>query len=196
MNDRDTLDRFNSYRERVDALVGAVSVAEDIEPRERGDGRVAALVYAGTPGPGYVTGFTYGLSLVPRPDWGAVARELAITVRSDDVEWCRVPARIVAALRGLGPSFRSGEVFGHVGRYVADSAMNSVVLGSPVIGGAGPLDLASGRGATGEADLVEILGVYPIHATEREYVQTHGAEALWRLGWDRVDPGRPSAVRT
>ncbi|WP_338931291.1 hypothetical protein WEB32_11235 [Streptomyces netropsis] len=194
MTHRDTLDRLDRYRERLDALVGATSVTCDIDPRARADGRVLAVSYLGTPAPGWVTGFSYGLSLSRHPDWGRAARELTITVRSEDVEWSRVPARMVAALRGMCP-FRPRQVLGHAEPYVEGSVMNSAVLGDPVIdGGSGLLDLSPSEGYSRENDLVEFVGVYPIHSSERDFVYSRGFNEFWSMEWDRVDPGREPVV--
>ncbi|MFB6979140.1 suppressor of fused domain protein [Streptomyces scopuliridis] len=190
MVNHDTLDRFDRYCELLDSLTGAKPVISDVEPRVAGDGPVRAVSYIGVPEPGYVTGFTYGLSLSSHPDWGSRGRELSITVRSDDVEWSRVPARVVAALRGICP-FNSGQVLGYMEPYVEGSAMNSIVLAEPAVEcGSGLLDLGRGEVDAKRRDLVEIVGAYPIYSSEREFVYSHGFDAFWGLGWDRFDPAR------
>ncbi|MEU0671282.1 suppressor of fused domain protein [Streptomyces sp. NPDC006172] len=187
---RDTLDRFDRYCELLSALTGVEPVISDVEPRVRGDGPVRAISYIGTPEPGYVTGFTYGLSLSSHPDWGTKGRELCVTVRSGDVEWSQVPARVVAALRGICP-FNPGQVLGYKEPYVADSSMNSIVLAEPAVElGSGPLNLGDIEGGARMLDLVEVVGAYPIHSSEREFAYSHGFDALWSLAWDRFDPAR------
>lgn len=192
MNDRDTDERFLRYREQLDALTGSRSTVYEIEPRVPEDGRVLAVAYTDTPEPGHVTGFTYGLSLVRHRDRPLDARELSIIVRSDDVEWARVPAKSVAALRGMC-AYDPGQAVGYMKRYVENSAMSSIVLAEPAgPWKPGPIALKQG-GAPGpqDTDLVEIVGVYPVHASERDYVYSHGIDALWQLDWDRFDPLRP-----
>ncbi|MCA2203345.1 suppressor of fused domain protein [Streptomyces griseoincarnatus] len=190
MAGRDTLDRFGRYCELLDSLTGVKPVISDVEPRVVEDGPVRAISYIGTPEPGYVTGFTYGLSLYGHPDWGPTGRELCITVRSGDVEWSQVPARVVAALRGICP-FTPGQVLGYKEPYVGGSSMNSIVLAKPALElGSGPLDLGSVEGGAKVLDLVEIVGAYPIHSSEREFAYSHGFDALWSLKWDRFDPAR------
>ncbi|NEA17363.1 suppressor of fused domain protein [Streptomyces halstedii] len=182
-----TPDRVGRYRDRLDALVGAAAEVQAIDPREPADGPVLALAYHDIPEPGHVTGFSYGLSLTTGPARG---RELTLTVRSDDPAWCGVPAAVAAALRGLCP-FRPGIVLGHAGPYVTTSAMNSVVLGSPAYDRATrPLDI----GTEGSEDLIDFVGLFPIHASERELAYSQGADALWSLDWDRTDPGRAPVV--
>ncbi|MFD8614647.1 suppressor of fused domain protein [Streptomyces sp. NPDC059631] len=194
MVDRDTRGRFARYCELLDSLTGATPVISDITPRVVGDGPVRAVSYIGTPEPGYVTGFTYGLSLSSHSDWGTRGRELSITVRSDDVEWSRVPARIVAVLRGICP-FTPGQVLGYMEPYVGGSPMNSVVLAEPACEyGPGVLDLSHDEVDAKRRDLVEIVGTYPIHSSEREFVYSHGFDAFWSLKWDRFDPARAPVV--
>ncbi|MER8091798.1 suppressor of fused domain protein [Streptomyces goshikiensis] len=184
------LDRFDRYCELLDSLTGATPVISDVEPRVAADGPVRAISYIGVPEPGFATGFTYGLSLSSHPDWGSRGRELSITVRSDDVEWSRVPARVVAALRGICP-FNSGQVLGYVEPYVEGSTMNSIVLAEPAAEcGSGLFDLSRDEVDSKRRDLVEIVGAYPIYSSEREFVYSHGFDAFWSLGWDRFNPVR------
>ncbi|MET9744664.1 suppressor of fused domain protein [Streptomyces ardesiacus] len=190
MTGHDTLDRFGRYCELLDSLTDVKPVISDVEPRAIGDGPVRAISYIGTPKPGYVTGFTYGLSLSSHPDWGSRGRELSITVRSGDIEWPQVPARVVAALRGICP-FNSGQVLGYQEPYVEGSSMNSIVLAEPALElGSAPLDLGGMSDGVKVPDLVEIIGAYPIHSSEREFAYSHGFDALWSLAWDRFDPMR------
>lgn len=191
---RDSLDRFGRYRDLLDLLAGVPSVVSSVEPRVVEDGPVRAISYLGFPEPGYITGFTYGLSLFGHPDWGQRGRELSITVRSDDFEWSQVPARVVAALRGICP-FDLRQVLGYMEPYVASSSMSSIVLAkSAVEPDSGVLDLGlevdRGRGV----DLVEIVGTYPIYSSERDFVQACGFDDLWGLDWDRFDPARLPVV--
>ncbi|MFI9757978.1 suppressor of fused domain protein [Streptomyces sp. NPDC051963] len=190
MSGHGTRDRFGRYCELLDSLTGATSVISDVEPRVIGDGPVRAISYIGTPEPGYVTGFTYGLSLSRHADWGERGCELSITVRSGDVEWAQVPARVVAALRGICP-FNPGQVLGYKEPYVGGSFMSSIVLAEPALElGAGSLDLGGEEGGAKVPDVVEIFGAYPIHSSEREFAYLRGFNALWGLDWDRFDPTR------
>jgi hypothetical protein len=58
--------------------------------------------------------------------------------------------------------------------------MNSVLLGPPAV--------TSDYGGT------DIVGMYPVYASERDFVRRSGFAALWNLTWDRIDPGRRPAV--
>jgi len=194
MNTRDIPDRLSSYLEYLAAVTRAEPAIHHFMPVDQESGRVLAATYANFPNPGYVTGFTYGLSLVDKPDWAAARRELCITVRSDDMEWTKIPSRMVASMRGIC-SFNRGQALGYAGVFVEESRMSSVLLAEPVVSLGGELvDLTSIKPYSREPDLVEIIGVYPIYASERDLVYSSGFDALWNLPWDRVDPMRLPAA--
>jgi hypothetical protein len=71
--------------------------------------------------------------------------------------------------------------------------MSSVVLAQPAVPASNNVvDLSeSGR----VDDLVEIVGVYPIYASERDFAYSQGFGALWNLPWDRFDPSRRPVVQ-
>ncbi|MFD0636467.1 suppressor of fused domain protein [Catenulispora yoronensis] len=147
---------------------------------------ITAVVYVDVPAPGYVTGFTYGLSEVDPHDGFSMGCEISMTVRSVDTQWAMVPASMVSALWGIG-SFRVGRVIGSSRALVEGSSMTSVLLAeSPdvVNGGVVPID----DGA------VAIIGAYPIHASEKEFIGQNGFDTFWALTWDRYDPLRSSTV--
>ncbi|MEV6774726.1 suppressor of fused domain protein [Streptomyces syringium] len=193
MDEREYLRRFERYRERLDSLMGAVSEVAEIIPRVPEDGPVFSLSYYGLPTSAHITGYSYGLSLVHRPEWGACGRELSITVLSGEKGWAQVPAQIVAALRGWGP-FRRGEVLGHVKPYVKESAMNGIIIGEPSSDAIKSVDLTISDCPAKQADAVEILGVYPIHSSEFRFVRENGSEAFWELAGNLVDPKRPPVI--
>ncbi|GAA4518244.1 hypothetical protein GCM10023191_092090 [Actinoallomurus oryzae] len=49
----------------------------------------------------------------------------------------------------------------------------------------------SGDSAPEGRDMAEMVGVYPIYASERDLVYAAGFDVLWNLDWDRFDPARP-----
>ncbi|OLZ68346.1 hypothetical protein AVW11_12745 [Streptomyces amritsarensis] len=161
-------------------------------PRVPADGQVVSVTYADKPESGFVTGVTYGLSLLV--DSPASGRELCITMHSDDPRWAMVPAITVAALRGLCP-FDPGMVIGYMKPYVEGSGLSSLLLGAPdsrlAVGRR--IDLALSPGQDAE-DSVELVGAYPIYASERKFFHAHGAQMAWNSGWDPSDPTRPSLI--
>ncbi|KFG08938.1 hypothetical protein IQ61_11085 [Streptomyces scabiei] len=189
----DDRDRFGRFVESMRAKFAAAPDIQDVPPREPADGRVLALVYTNVPEPGFVTGFTYGLSPFRRANAQTPARELCITMRSTDPEWARVPALTVAALRGLCP-FDSGMVIGYKKPYVPPSDLSSLVLASapPPLALAGPVDVTTPGADT--QDLIEIVGAYPIYPSERTAVHADGLGVLFDSTWDPYDPGRQTVV--
>ena len=194
MTDRDARDRLTAYLERLASITGVQPSIHHLLPIDRRSGDVLALAYMGVPGRGYVTGLTYGLSGSVDPDRALGGRELSITIRSKDIEWAMIPARMVASLRGKHP-FNRGQALGYAGRFTEDSMMSSILLAEPAMKNLSkPIDLAlNGRKSNG-SDLVEILGVYPIYSSERDFVYASGFDAFWSLEWDRFDPSRPPAI--
>ncbi|MFB9835332.1 suppressor of fused domain protein [Actinoallomurus acaciae] len=186
MTGQDTSARLARYLGCLSSVTGSEPSLREVTSVDPGAGRVLAVVCTDVPGTGYVTGFSYGLSLSGEPAPGG--RELVLTVRSRDAGWAMVPARMVAALCGRH-SFERGRALGHAGRLAEDTAMTSVLLAEPPIRRlTEPLDLGSGDSAP---DGLEIVGVYPIYASERDLVHAAGFDALWSLDWDRFDPARP-----
>ena len=190
MTGRDTAERLALYLAHLRAATGEDPIIEEVEPRDPSDGRVLSLGYRDVPGPGLLTGVTYGLSLSSPGGRAASRHEMVITLRSQDFSWASVPARAVGALRGLSP-FDPGRAIGYARRFVEGSGMSSLLLGSPVSGlGLVPFGMGlAGSGDEGE-DVVDFVGVYPIYASEREFVKKSGFEAFWELEWDRFDPLR------
>ncbi|MCL7380694.1 suppressor of fused domain protein [Streptomyces sp. 35G-GA-8] len=187
MNDLYSGGRMERYLERLDSLMGARGTLHEIPPQREGVGVVFAATYTDVPAAGYVTGFTYGLSV---GDVQSAGRELCISMRSGDIEWAMIPARMVSALWGMCP-FRYGQVIGHSRGFVEGSPMNSIII-------AGPPDVLSfdsvrlGLAENGEigSESVIINGAYPIYASERDFVRRSGSDAFWALDWDRFDPLR------
>jgi hypothetical protein len=192
MNDQSLGERFSRYRAALDAVAGELSVIHRFAPaREQGE-EIIGLVYANTPHPGYVTGFTFGLSATERPDSTPSGRELCITMRSDDPEWGKVPARLAASLQRMHP-FGKGQAVGYAGTFVEGSKMSSLVFAEPAIYGMGGWDYWSFESRFGDVNSIELIGVYPIYPAERDCVYKSGFDALWNLEWDRFDPFRDPA---
>ena len=41
---------------------------------------------------------------------------------------------------------------------------------------------------------ISIAGLYPVHESERRYVDAHGLEAFWQMDWDPYDTSRRPVV--
>jgi hypothetical protein len=86
-------------------------------------------------------------------------------------------------------------VIGYMKPYVEGSQLSSLVLGVPdsrlVLGG--KIDLTPEIGERVD-DFVEIIGAYPIYASERKSIQARGVGVLWDSDWNPSDPSRPAVV--
>lgn len=193
MNERDTPARLERYVEELRASTGVDPVVREVVSPANEAGRILAIIHRGYPEPDCSTGFTYGLSLAEHADWGSARRELTITLRSGESDWLIVPARAVEALRGIS-AFNRGRVIGHAEHFVGRSGMSSLLLGDPALPGWEHKTLELGGGDLGGPDEIDFVGVFLLHASEREFAKKNGVEALWALPWDRLDPMRSAAV--
>ena len=145
---------------------------------------ITAMVYGDLPEPGLMTGITYGLSLSEHPDWRMGKPELIITVRSADIAWALVIASFAEELRGECP-FTYGGILNHDQRISPESAMTAFVVFAPAA-----LDPKDAEIDMGDYKIY-LNGCYPIHESERHFIQEHGLEAFWKLDWDINDVRRP-----
>ncbi|MGW1213646.1 hypothetical protein ACWD5F_28925 [Streptomyces sp. NPDC002499] len=178
--------------ERLSSIVGAEPDIHEVVPRVIDDGGVFALAFADVPEPGFMTGVTYGLSpwqrLHERP-----VRELCITMRSFDPAWPRVPARTVAALRGVCP-FNPGMVIGYKEPYVPPFGLSSLVLAPtlPVPALGNGIDVTAPGADTD--DLVELVAAYPVWPSERDAVHAGGLKVVFDSDWDPYEPARAAVA--
>jgi len=150
---------------------------------------VTAITYQDLPEPGMLTAVTYGLSLASHPEWVLGRPELCISVRSQDIAWARATAFIAEQMRGDCP-FEYGNVLGFGDRMSEESLMTSFVVFAPaVLDRSDFLDID-----VGDELPISIAGLYPIHESEREFIEAHGLEEFWRLDWDPYDVRRDPAA--
>ncbi|MBG0820056.1 suppressor of fused domain protein [Planomonospora sp. ID91781] len=151
---------------------------------------VTAIVYRDLPEPGFVTGLTYGLSLSGHPAWTRSTPELCISVRSADDAWAWAVAYLAERLRGGDCHFAYGDTFGFGERVSGESDMDAFVLSAPI-----GLDREDFLGIDVGDDLpVSITGCYPIHSSERRFIQENGLKAFWDLDWDPCDVTRAAVA--
>jgi len=149
--------------------------------------RVTTVIYRDVPEQGHITGMTYGLSLAEHPDWRAHRPELCISVASGDISWPLAAGYMAESLRGTCP-FNYGDVI-DFGEITPESKMSAFVVFAPAI-----LDPEYYEDIDIGPTKIDIAGLYPIHASEREFIQEHGLDEFWRLEWDPYDVTRPPAV--
>jgi hypothetical protein len=167
---------------REPRLLTVESTREGVEP-------VFVIVFDDVPETGMTTGITYGVSLVENSLWQGARPELCLTVHSVDEAWMWALGQIGEKLRGDCP-FVLGSTVDIGAPITGDTEMTSLVVFAPAV-----LDRDDYEGIqVGEGDTITIVGVFPIHESERRFIVDHGLEEFMRLGWDMVDVTRASVV--
>lgn len=185
--------RFERYLDYLDQL------NDRVEPRflpvdSTHDGLkgVTVISYENLP-EGLSTAFTYGLSLAEHPNWIYGRPELCISVQSDDDRWGLAVGLLAERLRGSCP-FSYGNTIGFGQPVTPESTMTAFMAFAPSI--LEPDDSQVDVSAPGHDgnDIIHLIGMYPIHATEQQFISEHGLEAFWKSDWDMYDTARPPAV--
>jgi Suppressor of fused protein (SUFU) len=167
---------------REPRLLKVDSTRPEIDP-------VFVVTFDDVPEPGMTTGITYGVSLVDHPLWQGARPELCLTVQSTDDAWMWALGEIAEKLRGDCP-FVFGSTVEIGAPITGDTEMTSLVVFAPAV-----LDRDDYEGIeVGEDDKITIVGIFPIHDSERRFIVDHGLEEFWQLGWDMVDVTRASMV--
>lgn len=92
-------------------------------------------------------------------------------------------------------AYAHGQAIGYMEPCVESSEMSSLVVADPAGRWiSGPVDLSPAEIDRTGQDLVDLVGVYPVYASEWDFVYAKGFDALWRLEWDRFDPLRLPAA--
>lgn len=138
------------------------------------------------------TSITYGLSRTGHPEWVHGKPELAISVRSDDDSWGLAIGYLAEKLRG--ECFRYGDTINFGTQISPESAMAAFLVFAPAV--LDRADLRADVSLSGHEghDIINIAGMYPIHDTERRFIQQNGLPAFIDLEWDPYDVTRPPAA--
>jgi len=136
---------------------------------------VTSIVYKDIPKKGMITGITYGLSLVNHPEWKFGRPELIITVDSKDASWAQVAGYLANSLRGDCPFSYSNTI--NFREKISDgSEMDAFLVFAPSI-----LDKKDFANIDiGLNYKINIAGLYPIYASEMEYIEKNGLEKFWK----------------
>lgn len=136
---------------------------------------VTSIVYKDIPEKGMITGITYGLSLGNHPDWKYGRPELIITVDSKDTSWAQVTGYLANNLRGDCP-FSYSNTINFKEKISDESQMDAFLVFVPSI-----LDKKDFMNIDiGLNYKVNIAGLYPIYASEIEYIEKNGLEKFWK----------------
>jgi hypothetical protein len=181
--------RAERFLAHLDGVSGGVEPAfYPIDSTKPGLKDVTAIAYDDLPEPGMSLVFTYGLSLADHDLWRHGRPELCISVQSRDPLWGFAIASVAENLRGDCP-FRYGEIIDFGGPVTDESPLDGFVVFAPAV-----MERDQMRVDVGEDRPVDIVGMYPTHRVEREFIAEHGLEAFWRREWDPYDVHRPPAV--
>jgi hypothetical protein len=136
---------------------------------------VTSIVYKDIPEKGYITALTYGLSLVPHPEWKLGRPELCISVESSNIDWGEFVGFIANKLRGDCP-FRYGDTVNFGERISEDSEMDAFFVFAP-----STLDKESYLNIDIGTDYkINIAGLYPMYSDEIGVFHQIGLEKFWR----------------
>ncbi|WP_417873875.1 suppressor of fused domain protein [Xanthomarina gelatinilytica] len=136
---------------------------------------VTSIVYKDIPEKGMITGITYGLSLGNHPDWKLGRPELIITVDSKDSSWAQVAGYLANSLRGNCP-FSYSNTINFREKISDESEMDAFLVFAPSI-----LDKKDFANIDiGLNYKINIAGLYPIYASEMEYIDKNGLEKFWK----------------
>ena len=169
--------RVERYLAHLDRLSGGIEPRfNPIDSTHDGLKAVVVISYDDVPEAGMLTAFTYGLSLAEHPLWRLGKPELAISVNSLDPDWGLAVGFMAERLRGDCP-FSYGNTINFGERVVQESALDAFVVFAPAV-----LARQDFLGIdVGDALHVSIAGMYPVHQSERAFIERAGLEAFWKL---------------
>lgn len=153
-------------------------------PAADGGPKVSVFVYKNLPEPGMITGVTYGLSVLPHPDWKFGRPELIVSMKSLDTAWPFAAAYFAGEFRGL-KRFSYGDVFTMDEPIAGDTEMNGFLVFAQGILDSQPPHLEM------NGFNLSFYQLYPIHSSELALYNEIGLEAFWKHpGFDIDDPTR------
>ncbi len=135
---------------------------------------ITAIVYKDIPEKGFITAFTYGLSLVAHPAWKFGRPELCISVKSTEIDWPRAMSYVANQFRGRCP-FTYGETINFHAKISEDSDMNAFFVFAPsTLDRDGYADIDVGTDYK-----INIAGLYPMYADELDTFAKIGLKEFW-----------------
>lgn len=163
-----------TYLAHLDSIFEREPLFFDNESKDADLPGVTSIVYKDIPEPGYITGFTYGLSIVEHPDWKHCRPELCISVRSEGLEWARVAGYVANQLRGDCP-FSYGDSINFREQISDESEMDAFFVFAPSIIGPELYDHIE----IGTDYRVCIAGLYPMFSDEMPVLDKIGLKDFW-----------------
>jgi hypothetical protein len=146
---------------------------------------IAVFVYEHWPVEGYLTAFTFGLSLVSHPEWKSGRPELMISMESLDPAWPFAAGYLASKLRGKCP-FLYGETINFGEKISESSDLDVFLVFAP------PHLRREDKLIEFEDYRCNIAGLYPMYSSELDLYAEIGLEKFWHLpGWDPFVEIRP-----
>jgi hypothetical protein len=146
--------------------------------------RVSVFTYKDWPQPGFITGFTFGLSLVPHADWKFGRPELMNSVESQDEAWTFAIGYMADRLRGKCP-FCYGNTINFRAKISDESKLDAFLIFAP------PFLTKDQMGVQLRDYTCNISGMYPMYSSELALYEQVGLEKFWELpGWDPLNVRR------
>ena len=183
------MSKAEKYLNHLDQIFQVEPSFYPIGERNSAFPRVTAIIYQDVPETGYITGLTYGLSLVDHPEWTLGLRpELMISVESTDLSWALAIGDIASSLRGKCP-FCYGDKINLKSQISEDSDMSAFLVFAPsIISKEDALNID-----VGEDYKINLAGMYPIYHEEMSVIDDIGLEAFWHHpAFDLFDINRPT----
>lgn len=181
--------RVERFLDHLDSLTGGIEPEfHPVSPQASQARSVHAITYRGFPETGLMLAFTFGLSARRQPAWTHGRPELTICIESDDMAWSLAVASLAAELGDECP-FSYGMTIDFGRRISEESRLDGFVVFAPFA-----TDPEHAQIDVGDDVPVNLVGLYPTYAAEREFVAEHGLDRFWQLDWDPMDVRRPPAV--
>jgi len=171
--------------QHLDNVTGqSEDVIHKIDSTHSGLPAVSVFVYRNWPVPGFITGFTFGLSTAKHPDWKLGRPELMISMESLDEAWPLAIGYMAESLRGKCP-FCYGNTINFNARISEESNLDAFLLFFFFFLTREQMAVSLG-GFT-----CNITGMYPMYRSEVALYEKLGLKQFWDLPeWDPLNPHR------
>jgi hypothetical protein len=145
---------------------------------------IAVFVYKNWPAFGFITGFTFGLSLGKHPDWKFGRPELMISVESADEAWPFAVGCMAEGLRGKCP-FCYGHTINFHAKVSEESDLDASLVFAP------PFLKKEEMSVKLKDYTCNIAGMYPMFSSEFRLYEEIGLERFRHLpDWDPLNVHR------
>jgi hypothetical protein len=184
------------FIQHLDRITGrSEDVIRKVESSRPDVPHVFVFIHKNWPEPGLITGFTFGFSALPHPDWKLGRPELMTVVESLDESWPIAIGYMAEQLRGRCP-FCYGHTINFRAKVSKESDLDAFLVFAPLFLKKEQMSVKLGDYTC------HIAGMYPLFSSEMALYNEIGLERFWHLsGWDPLNVHRrplerPDATRT